>query len=79
MIQKNKYTESPTTVATKTTRTPEVPVMSIYYSEGLKYELNSDKKSYYSVAGIGICNDKDIVIHPEYNGLSVTSIGYKVA
>ncbi len=30
----------------------------------------------YEVQGIGRCNDKDIVIPNEYNGLPVTSIGY---
>ncbi len=43
-------------------------------SEGLKYTLNSDGQS-YTIAGIGTCNDKDIVIPSIYNNLPVTSIG----
>ena len=42
-------------------------------SEGLKYELNSDEKS-YAVAGIGSCKDTEIVIPDEYEGLPVTRI-----
>ena len=47
----------------------------IYYSQGLKYTLNSDKAS-YSVTGIGTCSDTDIVVPSTYNGKTVTSIGY---
>lgn len=43
-------------------------------SEGLKFTLNSDGKS-YSVTGIGTCTDMDVVIPSVYNGLPVTSIG----
>lgn len=44
------------------------------YSQGLKYTLNSDSKS-YSVSGIGTCTDKDIIIPATYNNMPVTSIG----
>ena len=37
-------------------------------SKGLEFGLNADEKS-YSVTGIGICNDTDIVIPSVYNGL----------
>ena len=43
-------------------------------SEGLEYTLNYNGTS-YSVTGIGTCNDTDLVIPSEYNGLPVTSIG----
>ena len=43
-------------------------------SKGLEFRLNADGKS-YSVTGIGICNDTDIVIPSVYNGLPVTIIG----
>lgn len=44
-------------------------------SEGLKFELNSDQKS-YTLVGIGICNSKNIVISL-HNDLPVTAIGYR--
>ena len=44
-----------------------------YYSQGLKFTINSDGES-YSVTGIGTCTDTDIVIPRTYNGLPVTSI-----
>lgn len=44
-------------------------------SEGLKFELNSDQKS-YTLVGIGICKSKDIVIGL-HNDLPVTAIGYR--
>ena len=44
-------------------------------SEGLKFKLNDDGAS-YSVWGIGVCEDVDVVIPSSYNGLPVTSIGY---
>ncbi len=43
------------------------------YSEGLNFSLNSDGT--YSVTGIGICTDLDVVIPSTYNGSAVTSIG----
>ena len=43
------------------------------YSQGLKYTLNSDGKS-YSVSGIGTCKDTDIFIPDRYNGLPVTAV-----
>ena len=42
-------------------------------SNGLKFTLNSDGKS-YSVTGIGTCTDLDVIIPSTYNGLPVTSI-----
>ena len=44
------------------------------YSQGLRYTLNSDKRS-YSVSGIGSCTDTDIFIPSTYNGKPVTGIG----
>lgn len=45
------------------------------YSQGLKYTLNSDGKS-YSISGIGSCTDKDIIIPETYENLPVTSISF---
>ena len=42
-------------------------------SEGLEYELNADNNG-YKLMGIGSCQDKDLVIPAEYNGLPVTEI-----
>ena len=42
-------------------------------SVGLEYTLNSDK-AFYSVTGIGTCNDRDIIIPATYDGKPVTSI-----
>ena len=47
---------------------------SNYVSEGLEFKL-SDDGSYYSVTGIGSCEDTDIVIPSTYNSLPVSSIG----
>ncbi len=44
-------------------------------SEGLKFTLTSDKKSYY-VTGIGSCTDTDIVIPAEYEGRPVIGIDF---
>ena len=71
-------TEASVTGTTGTSTKTEASVTGttgkpVTYSAGLKYELNSDPKT-YSVAGIGTCKDKDIVIPPEYNGLPVTNI-----
>jgi len=43
-------------------------------SEGLEYELSSDK-SYYIVSGIGTCTDTDLIIPLTYEGLPVKEIG----
>jgi hypothetical protein len=43
------------------------------YSQGLDYTL-SDDGTYYSVTGIGTCEDTDIIIPKEYKGLPVTGI-----
>lgn len=43
-------------------------------SIGLEYMLNYEEDAYW-VAGIGTCNDTDIVIPSIYNGLPVISIG----
>ena len=43
-------------------------------SFGLEYVLNEDGQS-YSVVGIGICTDTELVIPSEYKGLPVTMIG----
>ncbi len=42
-------------------------------SEGLRFELNSDRES-YSVRALGSCTDTDIVIPSTYNGKPVTGI-----
>ena len=44
------------------------------YSQGVKYTLSKDGKSYY-VSSIGTCKDRDIIIANEYNGLLVVGIG----
>lgn len=44
-----------------------------YGSVGLKFDLNDDEKS-YSVSGIGVCSDFDIVIPETYNSMPVTAI-----
>ena len=43
-------------------------------SKGLEFKLNSDEKS-YSVVGIGVCREKDIIIPETYDDLPVTNIG----
>ncbi len=43
-------------------------------SRGLAFSLNEDGAS-YTVTGIGECNDTDVLIPKEYNGLPVTAIG----
>ena len=48
----------------------QVPVAS---SEGLEYKLNDDKQS-FSVVGIGVCEDTDIVIPSTYYNFPVTMI-----
>ena len=45
-------------------------------TEGLEYELSSDK-TYYTIVGIGTATDTDIVIPSTYNSLPVKSIAYK--
>ena len=40
----------------------------------LEFTLN-EKESTYSVTGMGLCNDTDIIIPNKHNGLPVTSIG----
>ncbi len=44
-----------------------------YYTEGLHYMLNPDKQS-YSVAGLGMAEDCDVVIPAMYKGKPVTRI-----
>jgi len=44
------------------------------YSEGLAFTSNGDGTCY--VSGIGTCTDTDIMIPSEYNGMTVTGIGY---
>lgn len=43
-------------------------------SDGLEYAL-SDDGTYYTVTGIGLCSDRNIVIPYTYNELPITSIG----
>ena len=50
-------------------------LISDTYSSGLAYKLNDDEKS-YSVTGIGLCNDSDVVIPSTHNGLPVTNIAH---
>ena len=47
------------------------PEETPYYSEGLSYRLNNQS---YTVYGLGLCTDSDIVIPDTYNGLPVTGI-----
>lgn len=49
---------------------------SINYSEGLDFVLN-EEQSGYILTGVGICNDRKIVIPNEYNGKPVVAIGEK--
>ena len=46
------------------------------FSNGLKYALNSDNKS-YSVTGLGTCTDTNVVIPSTYKNKPVTNIGYR--
>lgn len=46
------------------------------FTEGLKYTMNADRLG-YTVTGIGIASDIDIIIPAEYKGLPVTGIGEK--
>lgn len=72
MATKAESTEAPiieTTISPETT-----PQKTTTESQGLKFTLNNDGKS-YSVTGIGTCNDKELVIPSMYNSLPVTSIG----
>ena len=43
------------------------------YSEGLSYTISEDGM-YYSVSGIGLCSDRDVVIPAAYRGLPVKEI-----
>lgn len=43
-------------------------------SSGLEFTLNTDGRS-YSLTGLGMCDDSDIVIPSKYNDLPVTKIG----
>jgi hypothetical protein len=52
--------------------TENVPQEGVATSEGLEMVKLTDS---YMVAGIGICEDKDIVIPSVYKGLPVTAIG----
>ncbi len=45
-------------------------------SRVLEYTLNTDEQS-YSVTGIGTWTDAELIIPTTYNGLPVTSIGYR--
>ncbi len=45
-------------------------------SQGLAYTLNKETNT-YTVTGIDTCTDTEIVIPSKYEGLPVTSIGYK--
>ena len=69
-----KPTHPTTTTTTINQESPVDPPVDNEYSEGLEYTLNDDGKS-YSVTGIGICTDTDIVIPSIYEGSPVTSIG----
>jgi hypothetical protein len=44
------------------------------YSQGLEYTL-SDDGTYYSVTGIGTCEDKIVRIPPTCNDIPVTVVG----
>jgi len=44
------------------------------FSQGLLYELINNETE-YSVIGIGVCTDLDIIIPAQYNGKPVTNIG----
>ena len=45
------------------------------YSQGLAYEISSDR-TYYKVKGVGSCTDTQISIPPTYEGLAVKEIGF---
>lgn len=71
-------TTKPTTTTTMTTsqEPPEDLPVDENYSVGLEFELNANGKS-YSVIGIGICADTDIIIPSVFSGLPVNRIGEK--
>lgn len=66
--------ESQTTQATTTESPTTEPTLPA--SEGLEFTLDLDKKS-YSVSGMGICTDTDVVIPTEYNDLPVTEVRHQ--
>lgn len=45
----------------------------VAYSQDLSYVISEDK-TYYSVRGIGLCSDRDVIIPEEYRGLPVKEI-----
>ncbi len=54
----------------------ETPEPALPASEGLEFELNSDKTS-YAVVGISCCTDTNVIIPSQYNSLPVTRISYQ--
>ena len=44
------------------------------YSKGLEFELN-EQETGYVLTGIGVCNDRKVIIPSEYNGKPVVAIG----
>ena len=54
----------------------EQPEPALPASEGLEFELNSDKTS-YAVVDISCCTDTNVVIPSQYNSLPVTRISYQ--
>ncbi len=55
-------------------QTETVTMSMKVHSEGLEFTLSADK-TYYTLTGIGDCQDTDIVIPDEYEDLPVRSIG----
>lgn len=83
-VAEDEYLESPATISDKAhyyyscecgeKGTETFEYGTPLFTEGLKYTMNADRLG-YTVTGIGIASDIDIIIPAEYKGLPVTGIG----